>query len=139
MREAEVVLIVVLLVEQVMMIYEWCLLDIVGCPGRLERFRSRKMDLHRLVLLEEAARIWSELEEDVRRKRRKGSGDLRPDEKKRDRADSCSMVEGEGKSAGVEVWDGRRGVKTMQLRLCLYYSACNAAYCSYSGTHCCRR
>lgn len=52
MREAEVVLIVVLLVEQVMLIYEWCLLDIVGCPGRLERSRSRKMDLHRLVLLE---------------------------------------------------------------------------------------
>lgn len=35
-----------------------------------------------------------ELDDDRRRKRRKGSGDLRPEEKRRERAeDSCSDVE----------------------------------------------
>lgn len=38
----------------------------------------------------------SELDEERRRKRQKGTGDLRPDEKRRERAaKSCSVVEGE--------------------------------------------
>lgn len=41
--------------------------------------------------------MWSELEEERRRKRRKGSGDLRPDEKSRERGESCSEGDGESR------------------------------------------
>lgn len=44
----------------------------------------------------------SELDEESRRKRRKGSGDLRPEEKRRERADG-SYSEVQDESAMVEV------------------------------------